>query len=74
MVVVKLLFKVVLVYMRDALKLKDLCVVCPLRVHLARLSLDLSKLILIVLSLDVLVTTTNANIGPSALVLLLYRR
>ncbi len=73
-VVVKLLLEVVLIYMRDALKPRDLRVVCPLRVHLAYLSLDLSKLILIVSSLDVLVTTTSANMGPSALVLLLCRR
>ena len=57
--------------MRDALKAKDLYVVCPLRVYPTRLSLDLSKLVLVVSSLDVLVTATSANIGPSALVLLL---
>ncbi len=71
MVVVKLLLEVVLVYVRDVLKLRDLRVVCPLRVHPACLSFDLSKLVLVVSSLDVLVTTTSANIGLSTLVLLL---
>ena len=48
--------------------------VCPLRVYLARLSLDLSKPVFIVSSLDVLITTTSANIGLSTLVLLLCQR
>ncbi len=43
----------------------------PFRVHLICLSFDLSKLVFIVLGLNVLVTTTSANIGPSTLVLLL---
>ncbi len=73
-VIVELFLEVVLVYVRDALKPKDLRVVRPLRVHLACLSFDLPKLALVVLSLDVLITTTSANIGPSTLVLLLYRR
>ncbi len=60
--------------MCDTLKLKDLYVVCPLRVYLTYLSLDLSKLILVVSSLDVLITTTSANISLSTLVLLLYQR
>ncbi len=73
-VIVELLLKVVLIYIRDILKLRDLRMVCPLRVHPTRLSLDLSKLVFVVSSLDVLVTTTSANIGPSTLVFLLYRR
>ncbi len=58
--------------MRNVLKLRDLRVVRSLKVHLARLSLNLSKLILVVSSLNVLVIATSADIGPSALVLLLY--
>ncbi len=72
MVIVKLLLKIVLIYVYDTLKPKDLRVVRPLRVHPTRFSLDLSKLILVVSSLDVLVTTTSANIGLSTLVFLLY--
>ena len=72
MIVVELLLKVVLIYMRNALKLRDLRIVCPLRVHLARFSLNLSKPILVVSSLNVLITTTSANIYPSVLVFLLY--
>ncbi len=73
-VVVELLLKVVLACVRDALKPRDLRVVRPLRVHPARLFLDLSKLVLVVSSLNVLVTATSADIGPSTLVLLLYRK
>ncbi len=72
MVIVELLFKVVLARICDALKLKDLHIVCPLRVYLARLSFDLSKLVFVVLGLDVFITTTSANIGSNALILLLY--
>ena len=60
--------------MRDALKLKDLRVVRPLRVHPTHFSLNLLKPIFVVLSLNVLITTTSANIGPSTLVFLLYQR
>ncbi len=60
--------------MCNALEPKDLYIVRPLKVYPTRLSLDLSKLILIVSSLNVLVTTTSADIGPSTLVLLLYQR
>ncbi len=74
MVIVELFLEVVLVYMYNALKLKDLRVVCPFKVYLARLSLNLSKLVFVVLDLDVFVTTTSANIGPSMLVLLLCQR
>ena len=74
MVIVELLFKVILIYVCDALKLKDLYVVCPLRVYSTCFSLDLSKLIFIVSSLDILITTTSADIGLSTLVLLLYQR
>ena len=72
MVIVELLLKVVLVYVCDILKLKDLRIVCSLRVHLVYLFLNLSKLIFIVSSLDILITATSANIGSSALVLLLH--
>ena len=72
MVVVELLLKIVLIYIRDILKLKDLYIVCPFRVHLIRLSFNLSKLVFIVSSLDVLVTTTSANVCSSVLVFLLY--
>ncbi len=72
MIIVELLLKVVLVYMRNTLKLKDLYVVCPLKVHPTRFFLDLSKPIFIVSSLDVLITITSANICPSVLVFLLY--
>ncbi len=73
-VVVELFLEVVLAYVRDALKPRDLRVVRPLRVHPTCLSLDLSKLVLVVSSLDVLVTTISADIGPGTLVLLLCRR
>ncbi len=73
-VVVELFLEVVLVCVRDVLKPRDLRVVCPLRVHPTRLSLDLSKLVLVVSSLDVLVTATSADIGPGTPVLLLCRR
>ncbi len=72
MVVVELFLEVVFVYMCDTLKLKDLYVVCPLRVYLACLSFDLSKPIFVVSSLDVFITTTSADIGLSTLVFLLY--
>ncbi len=71
-VIVELFLKVVLAYVYNALKLRDLRVVRPLKVHPTRLSLDLSKPIFIVSSLDILITTTSANIGPSTLVFLLY--
>ena len=64
----------VFIYVYDVLKLRDLCVVCPLKVYLACLSFNLSKLVFIVSSLNVLVTITSADIGSSALVLLLYRK
>ncbi len=73
-VVVELFLKVILIYIYDALKPRDLRVVCPFRVHPTRLSLDPSKLILVVSSLDVLVTTTSADIGSSTPVFLLCRR
>ena len=73
-VVVELFLEVVLTYVCDTLKPRDLRVVRPLRVHPTRLSFDLSKLVLVVSSLDVLVTITSANMGPSTPVLLLYRR
>ena len=57
--------------MRDVLKLRDLRVVYPLKVHLTRLSFNLSKLVFVVSSLDVLIATTSANIGSSILVFLL---
>ncbi len=74
MIIVELLLKVVLIYVYDTLKLRDLRVVYPLRVHPTYLSFDLSKLVFVVLDLDVLIATTSANIGPSTLVLLLYQR
>ena len=73
-VIVKLLLEVVLAYVRDTLKPRDLRVVRPLKVHPTRLSLDLSKPVFVVSSLDVLVTTTSADMGPGVLVLLLCRR
>ncbi len=72
MIIVELLLEVVLVYVYNVLKPKDLRVVCSLRVHLACFSLDLSKPIFIVSSFDVLVTITSANVCPSVLVFLLY--
>ena len=72
-IIVELLLKVVFIYVCDTLKLRDLYVVCPLRVHLARFSLDLSKPVFVVSSLDVLITTTSADVCPSVLVFLLCR-
>ncbi len=74
MVIVELLLEVVLIRVCNTLKLRDLHVVCPLGVHPIRLSLDLSKLVFIVSGLDVLITTTSADIGSSTLVFLLYQR
>ncbi len=71
MIIVELLLKVVFIYVRDALKPKDLYVVCSLRVHLMRFPLDLSKPVFVVSSLNVLITTTSANVCPSVLVFLL---
>ncbi len=70
MIIVELLLEVVLAYVRNALELRDLRIVRPLRVHLAHFSLDLPKLILVVSSLNVLVTTTSANVCPNILVFL----
>ena len=72
MIIVEFLLKIVLIYVYNALKLKDLRVVCPLKVYLTRFSLNLSKPVFVVLSLDVLVTTTSANVCSSVLVFLLY--
>ena len=58
--------------MYDALKLKNLHVVCPFKVHLIRFSLNLSKPIFIILSLNIFITTTSANISSSTLVFLLH--
>ncbi len=70
-VVVELLLEVVLIYVRDALKPRDLRVVCSLRVYPTRFSLDLSKPVFVVSGLDVLITATNADVYPSVLVFLL---
>ncbi len=72
MVIVELLLEVVLIRVCDVLKPKDLRIVCPLEVYPIRLSLDLSKLVFVVSGLDVLITTTSANIGSSTLVFLPY--
>ncbi len=71
MIIVELLFEVVFICIYDVLKLRDLCVVCPLRVYLARFSLDLSKPVFVVSSLNVFVTTTSADVCLSVLVFLL---
>ncbi len=70
MVIVELLLEVVLVCVCDVLELRDLCIVRPFGVYPACFSLDLSKLVLVVSSHDVLVSETSADIGPSTLVVL----
>ena len=73
MIVVELLLKVVLIYVCNVLKLKNLRIVYTFRVHPAYLSLDLLKPIFIVSSHNVFVPKTNADIGLSTLVVLLTR-